>query len=176
MRKYRLLAFLALACAGMGCPAPRGQVAATGKAEAASVPAGKTIKVYVQAFGADGVEESMASGLADKLCTELAQSGRFEVICSADLAALADHQAERIRSGGCEDAACDMDLAAKLAVDRLVKGTLRKVGGQLVFSVAMVDGKTGDALVRQMREVPAEQPEKLLDVTAQIAGALAGGR
>lgn len=166
-----------LACAPWGCPAPRGEATMPAQSEVSAAGEAQVKRhLYVRPFSADGIEASVAAGLADKLCSELAQGGSFEVICASDMAALADHQADLIRAGGCEDAACDMDLAAKLKVERLVKGSLRKVGTQLVLSVAMVDGKNGDVLVRQTHEVPADQPEKLLEATPKIAEALAGGR
>jgi hypothetical protein len=114
-----------------------------------------------------------AKSVADALAKEAAKGG-FEVVGPAAAEAKLGGAAHRelVRCG--DDARCLADRGAKLGVDRVVAGWLRKRGA--VYRVALVhaDARTGERLGGLEREIPVASRRLQKDVAAAAPGLLAG--
>ena len=163
---------LCIAAAGLlsGCQGHAREAAAGPSAASEKAVSGKIVVKELQAKGAS---KEAAAGIGAKLCTELAKLVKAELLCADDLKSLFLHQEELITLGTCEESDCLTRLADRLQADFLIQGEIDKVGGTLVLSLQLVEGKSGVIKSRLSREVSASDPEKLLDEVGPLARSLA---
>ncbi len=129
-------------------------------------------KVVLKELQAKGASKEDAAGIGAKLCTELAKQGKAELLCSADLQALFQHQTDLLTLGACEEQDCLAKLAERLQADFLVQGEVSKVGGSWVLTLQLVEGKTGAIKTRLNRQVDGSDSSKLLDEVGPLAKSL----
>ena len=108
-------------------------------------------------------------GVSSRLCTELSQSKRIELVCAEDLKQIFALKESMIMFGSCNDEDCLAKMGAQLQADFIVHGAINKVGETLVFNLNLSDGKTGKVKTRLSQDVPASSPEKLLDASVSLA-------
>jgi hypothetical protein len=108
--------------------------------------------------------------LTEVITNEVAAASGCDVISPADIRSMVDFDAAR---QGCdvESAACLSDIGAALGVERLVAGTLGRLGSDYVVSLRLVDLAT-TRVERRTEEVVTGQVEKLRGAAKQVARGL----
>jgi PEGA domain len=112
--------------------------------------------------------------VAEALAKEAAKAG-FEVVgpgAVAEKLGPAGH-AELVRCG--DDGPCLAHRGAKLGVDRIVAGWLRKRGTAYRVALVHADAKTGERLGGLEREIPVASRRLQKDLAAAAPALLAGG-
>jgi hypothetical protein len=73
---------------------------------------------------------------------------------------------------GCADASCVAAAGSELDADRIVHGTLGRVGDSLVVNLSAVDPRRGDTPGSASRRLRGAGEEALLDALPALADAL----
>ncbi len=125
-------------------------------------------KVILQDLAARGVSASDAAALTTATCTALAASGSLELLCGDELRALMQWNALASGLDRCRDDACAAAGARALHAERLVTGSVAKVGGELVLSLALIDAASGQVRGRAEARAPSlEALHARLEVTVR---------
>ena len=90
----------------------------------------------------------------DVVVTDLAKSGRFEVIGRSDVTTLLGFDKQRSLMG-CTEGSCLAEIGGALGADYLVVGTLARVGTVLRIGLSVIDPKRNKAVTRESVEVKA---------------------
>jgi hypothetical protein len=122
-------------------------------------PAGATLKTVVVGIKARrGVEEELTVALSDVVQSVYAQDKSRLVLGRQDLNQLLDFEAMR-QSLGCDEASCLSEIAQALDADRLVTGSMDKLGTSYLLVLNEFDARRLEPLGRVERQlvVPEEQ-------------------
>jgi TolB-like protein len=117
---------------------------------------------------AQGVTPGAAQVLEDVVATELAKTGRFQVIARGDLAAALGY-AQQQRALGCSEQACLAQIGTAAGADLVLSGQAGQLGTQYRLSLLLVDSKRGVAVARAARFSAATE-----DALAAIVPAVVG--
>lgn len=117
-------------------------------------PAGDD-RIAVAEFRADGVPEALALQVAELLAIELAKFEGVDVVTPTDLRAMLDHTAHQ-QLLGCTEPACYVDLSAALPSQRLLAGSVGRVGELTFVHASLVDVRAGTVLARVSQPLGAD--------------------
>lgn len=121
-----------------------------------------------------GVDEGTARLLGDALAGELRKRPGVRVLSQADVAALLG--VERTRQMlGCAESGCLAELGGALGADRIVHGSLGRVGDSLVVNLATLDPKKAVTAASVSERLRGQGAEPFLDALPRLADALLGG-
>ena len=112
-------------------------------------------KIAVVGLRATGVAAELAENLSSVLASELSSLGLFEVVSRDDIKAMLQFEEEK-RLLGCEDASCIAEIGGALGVDRIVVGSLGKVGSQVLLDVRLMNIKRAEVESRVSRQLEGE--------------------
>lgn len=116
-------------------------IAATLLPASAARAASKRPKVVVLNIKpVDDSTQKIASTLTEILTTDLAKTGRFEVMAESEIGALLSLEKQR-QLLGCSDAGCLAEIGGALGCDFLLLGTLGKFGQQLRIDLKWADAR-----------------------------------
>ena len=170
------IATITLVCLGLmaaGCGGHAGSSTVTRAPEegttVTSTGEGKLAKVVIKNFTVAGLSEDNAAGVESKFCVDVSKSRKIELICAEDLRNLFKHQQDLIQFGACNEEDCLAKMGAQLEADFIIQASISQVGEMFVFSVNLVEGKSGKVKTRFSREVPSAKPEDLLGAASAIA-------
>jgi hypothetical protein len=123
-----------------------------------------------------GVSKETAQLLADALAGELRKRPGVSVLTQSDVAALLG--AERTRQMmGCSDSGCFAELGGALGADRVVHGSIGRVGGSLVVNLSALDPRRAVTAASVSERLRGGDEEAFLDVLPALAdGLLADGK
>lgn len=164
MRKYYICLFIgALFVAIIGCAAHQ-KSEKKSRAENLPPPSAEPLTVAINDIVGKGVEDSAATVITNKICATLSQRKNFTVLCADDARAIMRMKGHSEMMGAgdeeAEQIAASEEKSPKKA-DRLIEGTLGKVGNQFVLSLKVVEPSTNNVLNRQ--EITADDdPAQLL--------------
>lgn len=118
-----------------------------------------------------GVSPETARLFGDALAAELRRRQGVSVVTPADVAAMLG--VERTKQLlGCADQRCAVAVGAELDADRIVHGSLGRMGESLVVNLSAVDPRRGDTPGSASRRLRGETDEGLLDALPVLADAL----
>jgi TolB-like protein len=137
-----------------------------------SALAAKKTRLAVLAIKAEGVEPSLASTVDETLTADLAKSGKYEVIGRSEIEAMAGYQGERMKLGCTGDNGCLAEIGGALGVDRLVFGSLGKVGSTYVLTTKLLEIHGAHIIARDTEVVSS--PDALIPAAARAAQILQG--
>lgn len=140
-------------------------------ADARPAPVQKVAVWSIQA--AQGVAPSAVQVLEDVVATELAKTGRFQVIGRGDLAAVLSY-AQQQRALGCSEAACLSELGAAVGADLVLVGQAGRLGSQYRLSLLLVDARKAVALARAARFTEPTEDALAAVVPGVVADLVAG--
>lgn len=109
--------------------------------------------------------------LSDKLHTALVQTKYFNVLSRSDMKAVFDSQKFQ-RTDACDDSACLVEMGKILAVQKIVGGSIGKVGSTYSVALRLVNVETGKTEITADRQLKAE-PDQLLDLIQEAGKELA---
>jgi hypothetical protein len=123
-----------------------------------------------------GVSKETAQLLGDALAGELRRRPGVSVLTQSDVAALLG--AEKTRQMlGCTDSGCIAELGGALGADRVVHGSIGRVGGSLVVNLSALDPRRAVTAASVSERLRGAGEEAFLDVLPVLAdGLLADGK
>jgi hypothetical protein len=121
-----------------------------------------------------GVAPETARLFGDALAAELRRRSGVSVVTPADVAAMLGVEKTK-QVLGCADARCAAAVGMELDADRIVHGSLGRLGDSLVVNLSAVDPRRGDTPGSASRRLRGEGEEGLLDALPALADALLVG-
>lgn len=141
-------------------------------ARAVAARSGRTIKVVVLPLVAlGGVPKETAQLLGDALAGELRRRAGVSVLTQSDVSALLGVEKTR-QMLGCAEAGCMAEIGGALGADRVVHGSLGRVGGSLVVNLSALDPRRAAAAASVSERLRGAQDEAFLDALPALADAL----
>jgi TolB-like protein len=137
----------------------------------APAPAQRVAVWSIQA--AQGVSPGAAQILEDVVATELARTGRFQVIGRADLGALLGYERQR-QALGCTESSCLAEIGGAVGADLVLSGQAGQLGAQYRLSLLLVDARKGAAVARAARFTAATEDALAAAVPALVAEIVGG--
>ncbi|HXP90103.1 MAG TPA: CsgG/HfaB family protein [Fibrobacteria bacterium] len=109
--------------------------------------------VAVMPLTAEGVDDASALVVTDALSDQLMRDGRVRVMERTQMEKILKEQGFQ-QSGVCDGTDCALVMGKLLAIDRMVVGSLGKLGESYTLSVRVVDVASGEVLgsARRMRK------------------------
>ena len=145
-------------------------LAASLQAQPAKPPA-KTFAAILplEAAGADAV---MAQNLSGRLRHELAQTGAFDMMEREKMQDLLNEQGFQ-QSGACNTNACIVEVGQLIGVERMIAGSLGRVGRTYTVNLRLISVKTGRIERSVTRDYAGEIDKLLTSEMKQVAQVLA---
>lgn len=141
-------------------------------ARATARGAGRTTKVVVLPLVAlGGVTKERAQLLGDALAGELRRRSGVSVLTPSDVGALLGVEKTR-QMLGCSESGCMAEIGGALGADRVVHGSLGRVGDSLVVNLSALDARRGSAAASVSERLRGGEDEAFLDALPAIADAL----
>jgi hypothetical protein len=108
------------------------------------------------------VEPQLAGLFTDALVGEIRKDPGVVVMTGSDVEAVlgAERQAQLL---GCTDATCLTEMAGALGADRVVHGSIGRVGGSLLVNLTSLDPKSGRAVASVSERLKGGGDEAFLD-------------
>jgi len=115
-----------------------------------------------------GLEPDTVRLFTDALVGELRRSPDLTVMTGADVEAVlgAERQKQLL---GCTDSTCLTELAGALGADRIVHGSVGRVGGSLVVNLTSIDPKSGRAVASVSERLKGGGDEAFLDALPSLS-------
>ena len=127
-------------------------------------------RIAVMAFEAKtGVAADTAATVGDLLSTALINLKRFEVLDRANIDKVLKEQA--LQNSGCTASACAVKLGNVLNVQKMVVGSVARLGGKYLINVQFVDAEKGNVDIAD--KVTAMNDDDLLVKTDLLASKIA---
>jgi TolB-like protein len=134
--------------------------------------ASRKLKVAVLRLEARaGVDDRVVDLFGDALAGELRKRPGLTVIADADVAAMLGVE-RRKQMLGCTDAGCLAEIGGALGVDRIVHGSVGRVGGSLVVNLSSVDARKGTPVASVSERLQSTSDEAFLDALPRMGDAL----
>jgi hypothetical protein len=118
-----------------------------------------------------GVQRETAQLLAEALAGELRRRPGVSVLTQADVAALLGVEKTR-QMLGCTDSGCIAELGGALGADRVVHGSIGRVGGSLVVNLSALDPRKGTTAASVSERLRGAGEEVFLDVLPALVDGL----
>jgi hypothetical protein len=117
--------------------------------------------VVVGLEGRRNVDGELALAMSDVVQGEISNDPRRKVFGRTDLQRVLAFESER-QALGCNDDSCLTELAAALAVERIITGSIDRIGSQYFVVITEIDAQTVEPLGRVQRRLPLDE-NKLID-------------
>ena len=92
------------------------------------------LNIAVNDLSGKGIEKSTAGIISDRLRSELIKTGVFRVMERNEMENVLKEQGFQ-KTGACDDASCLIEVGQILGVDRMVAGSVGKVGNFFTISL-----------------------------------------
>ncbi|MBL8994774.1 MAG: hypothetical protein JNM63_15615 [Spirochaetia bacterium] len=112
-----------------------------------------------------GVDPNAAATVTDLLSSELVSLRRFDVVDRKNMESIMKEQA--LQQGGCTDQACAVKLGNLLNVQKMVVGSLSKLGSKYLITVSFVDVEKSQ--VELSDKITADSEEGLFSAVQTLA-------
>jgi TolB-like protein len=107
------------------------------------------------------VSSSEAQSIRERIQFELHSTGAFAILERSQMELILQEQGFQ-QSGACDNAKCQVEMGKMLGVDRLVIGSVRKIGALTSMNIQMVSVQTG-----QVEKSSIYDSKETLDVILQ---------
>lgn len=121
-----------------------------------------------------GLGRDEAAILSERLRAVLLQSGKVRVLERSEMDRILKEQAFQA-SGACERGECAVEIGRLLAVDRMVVGTVGKIGDQYVLAARILDVQSGEVLFDASQDGALSVDELLAVSVPRLGERLAQG-
>lgn len=122
----------------------------------------RIVRVAVNDFAVNDVDERVAQVVAESLVFELRKLERTNVISFEEVRQMMNLEAEKQAMGCSGDESCLAQIADALGVDYLVTGTLARVGDTHVFGLRLIDQAAASAERTINKVLPANNGVEFL--------------
>ena len=159
-------------------PTESAQAAASDAASVSTVPT-KSVKsaaplVAVMAFEGRQVSADEAQILSEALAAEMSRSGEVRLMERSQMDKILSEQGFQ-KSGACSGTECAVEVGQLLGIDRMVVGSVGKLGRSFVLVARMVDVASGEVLKSSTRQAQGEIDQILTGLVPMVASDLTGG-
>jgi len=120
-----------------------------------------------------GIDAPTAATLTDALVTTIRRLPGVTCITNQELNAVLTLEQQR-QAIGCTGANCSIDLGRTLGVERLVFGSIGKLGETFLLSLRLVDAKTGEVVKQSEAQQKGKAIDDLLQALPGVASELFG--
>lgn len=149
-----------------------GESAASGEAmKNLPPPAWNLENIAIADLSTYSVTENEARSLTDALHHTIVETAYFNVLSRAEMQSVLQAQAFQ-RTEACDDSTCLVEMGKILAVQKMVGGSIGRVGSTFSVTVRMVDVETGKTILSAERDLRSE-PDQLLPAVRQVGRDLA---
>jgi TolB-like protein len=128
--------------------------------------------IALMEFIARGLGETEAAIISDRIRLELKNTGVFNVIEREMMNAILKEQS--FQQSGCTESECLVEVGQLLAVEKMVGGSISKVGNLFVIEARIIDVKTGSIDYNVAEDYSGPIELLLVNVTKKVAQRLAG--
>ncbi len=129
-------------------------------------------QIAVKDLEAKGMDEMAVTALSDRMRVELFNTGKFIVLERGQMDEILKEQGFQ-QSGACSEQACIVEMGQLLGVDKMVAGSVGKLGTLYIVSVRIIDMTTGQ--ISTTKSVECDCPiNDLIKAIRNIARLLAG--
>jgi hypothetical protein len=125
------------------------------------------IRVAVNDLQPNGIDSSAARVISDRLRAEMVNTGLYTVMERGEMETILEEQGFQ-QSGACDDQACLVEVGQLLGVDRMLAGSIGKLGNLHTISLRMIDIKTGEILYTVNEDCPCPVERVLSDATRSV--------
>lgn len=119
-----------------------------------------------------GVDPTLANVLTDAVVGVYAEQKARAVLSRDDIAKLIDLESEK-QALNCDEDSCLAEIGAAMDVDRIVHGTIDKVGNSYVIAMAEIDARSVETIARATQKIDADEG-LAFDVATELAKKLLG--
>lgn len=133
-------------------------------------PAAPKNTIAVLDLQGKAVAQDEASILTDKLRGELLKTGRYQMIERAQMEAILKEQG--FQQSGCTDQSCAVEVGQLVGVEKIVTGSVGKIGRMFLLSVRMIDVAKGKILANVDKEITGTIEEVLISGIPFVAQSL----
>ncbi|MCU0607525.1 MAG: CsgG/HfaB family protein [Candidatus Edwardsbacteria bacterium] len=158
-RLMSVLAVIVLCCLA-AAPAAQAQKAA------------KRATVAILDLEPKGVPENEVSALSDRLRTELFQTDAFDVMERGKMQEILREQGFQ-QSGACNSDACAVEVGQMIGVEKMIAGSLGKVGRTYTVNLRMINVKTGRMERSVTKDYEGDIDKLLTNVMKTVAQVMA---
>jgi hypothetical protein len=137
------------------------------RATAVTIAAGKRRIAVVPLEATLGVTKETAALFTESLVGELRKQGN-SVISQSDIGTMLGVERQKALLG-CADDSCLAEIGGALGVDRIVHGTLGRVGGSLVVYLSSLDPKKARTTASVSERLKSPSDEVFLDALPRMA-------
>jgi len=130
--------------------------------------------VAVSDLNPRGIAANDASIITDRLRTELLQTGKVRVLERAEMDKILKEQAFQ-RSGACDQSECAVEMGKLLSVDRMMVGSVGRIGTLYTLSARILDVRTGEVLFTATQDNEGRLEDLLVQTVPAIAARLSEG-
>lgn len=150
--------------------APTAPTAAT-----AATAATATLRVVALPLRDDGAGPELTNTATSLTAVALSRVAGFDVLSGDDVKAAADVEAQR-QMLGCDESGCLAEIAEALGADRLVHGSVARLGGTVVVTLSFFDARSSVALGREVVQAGDDSalPAEIERAVARLTGATRG--
>jgi hypothetical protein len=144
----------------------------SGSCEDAAAEVKKTNYAVMAIKNGDGVSAGEAEVIADRLRTELFRTGRVNMMERDQMQEILKEQGFQA-SGACTDEACMVEIGQLLGVERLVSGSIGKLGSMFLVNLRTIDVRTAKILMVVSVDIKGgieDVVDELPDIAKQLVG------
>jgi len=122
---------------------------------------------------ARGVSDIEAKAITDRLRIELQKSGEYRLLERDMMNMILEEQSFQL-SGACSEASCLVEVGQLLAVNKIIGGSVTKIGSLFTIEVRIIDVETGEIFKNVIEDYNGPIENVLLKTTKIIANKLLG--
>lgn len=130
--------------------------------------------VAVSDLNPRGIASNDASIITDRLRAELLQTGKVRVLERAEMDKILKEQAFQ-NSGACDQSECAVEMGKLLSVDRMMVGSVGRIGTLYTLSARILDVRTGEVLFTATQDNEGRLEDLLVQTVPAIAAKLSEG-
>ena len=128
--------------------------------------------VAILQFDAANISEAEVGILTDRLSTELVKLGSFTVVERSQMEEVLKEQG--LQQSGCTTSECAVEVGFLLGVDKMITGSIGRIGSLFTLSARIIDVETGEILRQVSLDVSGTIEKVLTQTMAEIASQLSG--
>jgi hypothetical protein len=126
--------------------------------------AGRALTVLLLPLAPIGeVDKATVALFGEALAGELRRRPGVSVLADSDVAALLGAEKRRQMVAGCSDAGCLAELGGALGADRVLHGTVGRVGGSLLVNLSSLDARRARGVASVSERLKGNGDEAFLD-------------
>lgn len=113
------------------------------------------MRIAVADFKAKGVSKSLSQNVSELIRNEMINSGEFVVIERSQMDEVINEQG--FQQTGCSDVSCAVELGKLLSANKILVGTVMKMGDSIIITGRIVDVEKGVGEFSESHEVKSEK-------------------